>query len=86
MAASTLVYLAVHVLAGSPLRPDISPRAWFFAGLFGLIFLASQDYWRWGQVGGLWLGWPVWAWYFAGLSALQTLAMWWWLRPARGRA
>ncbi len=86
MAASTLVYLVAHVLAGSPLRPAVSPRAWLFAGLFGLIFLASQDYWRWDQVGGLWLGWPVWAWYFVGLSGLQTLAMWWWLRPARARA
>jgi SSS family solute:Na+ symporter len=47
---------------------------------FIAIFLAAQDFWRWGLVGGLWLGWPVWAWYFVGLSLLQTGLMFLWVR------
>jgi SSS family solute:Na+ symporter len=82
MAFSTLVYLAVQALAGSLSWQSISRRASLALAGLGLIFLAAQDYWRWGQVGGLWLGWPIWAWYFVGLSALQTLVMAWWVRAS----
>lgn len=86
MAVATVAYLAAHLMLGSSWRPQISNRAWLFAAVFALIFAAGQDYWRWGSVGGLWLGLPIWAWYFVGLSGLQTVAMYWWLRPKRGRA
>jgi len=73
MAAATAVFLFAQALAGGlslprP-RPDQTAYLIAFAGIFGL----AQDYWRWGEMGGLFWGWPAWAWYFVGLSALQTL-------------
>jgi SSS family solute:Na+ symporter len=85
MAVATVAYLAMHLLQGSSWRPQVSARAWRFAAVFALIFAAGQDYWRWDRVGDLWLGLPAWTWYFVGLSGLQTLVTYWWLRPRRGR-
>jgi len=80
IAGSVLAYLAVSLAAGSFDRPRLSPgQVWFLAG-FALIFAAGHDFWRWGQVGPVWRGWPLWAWYFAALSGLQTLLMVWWVR------
>ncbi|MFH1060409.1 MAG: sodium:solute symporter family protein [Pseudomonadota bacterium] len=83
MALATAAYLAAHSLLGSSWRPQVSGRAWLFAAVFAAIFAAGQDYWRWGRVGEFWLGLPLWAWYFVGLSAVQTAAAWCWLRPGR---
>ncbi len=80
IAGSVVAYLAVH-LAGGPLGlPRLSASRLAAPAGFLLIFLLAQDFWRWGRVGELWLGWPAWAWYFVGLSLLQTLLMAWWLR------
>ena len=80
MAASLVVFLAVQAVAGGLNRPAVSRRAGLALAGLGLIFLAAQDFWRWDQAGSLWLGWPGWAWYFVGLSALQTMVMAWWMR------
>jgi len=80
MAGSVLAYAAVSLAAGSLPRPRPSrSQVWFLVG-FALIFLAGHDFWRWGKVGPVWRGWPLWAWYFAALSGLQTLLMAWWVR------
>ena len=50
---------------------------------FAAIFVAAHDFWRWGEVGGLYLGWPLWAWHFVGLSVVQFAATWWWLRRSQ---
>jgi len=80
-----VVALPLHRLKG---RPSLARRkAFSFAG-FSLLFLAAQDFWRWGEVGPLFLGWPTWAWYFVALSAIQTALMVYWLRnpvPATGQ-
>ncbi len=80
IAAAVVVYLLVHVLTGPLGLPALQARPLGFAVGFGLIFVAAQDFWRWGRVGDIVLGWPTWAWYFVGLSALQTLLMLWWVR------
>jgi SSS family solute:Na+ symporter len=73
MAASVVVYLGAHFLTGPAGLPRLTARQLGFSLAFALLFLLAQDYWRWEQVGGLWLGWPLWAWYFVGLSGLQMI-------------
>ena len=80
-----VVALPLHRLQG---RPSLARRTAFSLAGFGLLFLAAQDFWRWGEVGPLFLGWPTWAWYFVALSAAQTALMVYWLRspaPATGQ-
>lgn len=80
--ASTVAYLVVQAVTG---RLDVSlPRGADRAAvlMFAAIFIAGLDFWRWGDVGGLVLGWPLWAWYFVVLSVAQSLVTWWWLRQA----
>jgi len=86
IAGSMAAYLVVHLLTGPLGLPMVSPRQAGFLSAFGLLFLAAQDYWRWGRVGELFLGWPLWAWYFVGLSVVQTGLMLWWVRPQGKRA
>lgn len=82
IAGSVAAYLVTHLITGPVGWPVVEKRqVWFMAG-FVLLFAAAQDFWRWGETGTFWLGWPVWAWYFVGLSALQTILMIRWLRPA----
>ncbi|MEW5912483.1 MAG: sodium:solute symporter family protein [Thermodesulfobacteriota bacterium] len=83
MAASALAYLLVQAPAGGLSLPQFSGRGLLGLTAFGAVFAAAQDYWGWGQVGGLAWGWPWWAWYFVGLSAVQTLLAIWWLRTER---
>lgn len=73
MAASLLAYLAVHFLTGPAGLPKLTFRQFGFSLAFLVLFLLAQDYWRWGQVGGLWLGLPLWVWYFVALSGLQMI-------------
>lgn len=73
MAVSLVVYLAVHLATGPVGLPRLTPRQAGFSLAFGALFVLAQDYWSWGQVGRLWLGWPLWAWYFVALSGLQML-------------
>ena len=83
MAVSSVAYLVVQVLSGGLSLPRFSKRGWLALGLFGGIFLAAQDYWAWGRVGSTLAGWPLWTWYFVGLSALQTVFSVWWLRTSK---
>ncbi|MCB2189614.1 MAG: sodium:solute symporter family protein [Deltaproteobacteria bacterium] len=80
IAVAVAAYLVVHVVQnGVRLIEGEWSGAWYGLG-FGAIFLAAQDFWRWNQVGGVWLGLPGWIWYFVGLSLLQTLLMGLWFR------
>ncbi len=83
MAVSSLVYLAVQTLAGGLSLPAFTRRGWLALLLFGGLFALAQDYWAWGQVGPILAGWPLWAWYFVGLSLLQTLFSAWWLHTSK---
>ncbi|MBU2549438.1 MAG: sodium:solute symporter family protein [Proteobacteria bacterium] len=80
--AAVLSYLAVHAALGARTWPAMDRRQAALLAGFGLIFLASLDFWRWDRIGPLFLGWPLWAWYFVVLSALQTVLMVYWVRPA----
>jgi len=75
IAGAFLAYLAVH---GCITRRISMPRPaswWPWAAVFGAIFLAAMDFWRFGATGPLYLGFPAWLWHFAALSGLQTAAM-----------
>ncbi len=48
-------------------------RAWRWTALFGLLFLAANDFWNWGRTGPLLLGLPTWLWHFFGLNLVLTL-------------
>ncbi len=74
-------YFIVHIATGPLGWPKIATRHWIFAGAFGLIFVLAMDFWNWGEIGPIFLGLPVWAWYFAGLSGVQTVLMYFWIRP-----
>ncbi len=80
--ASLLTYLAVQAVAWG-VRAAL-PRGVQLTALvlFGALFVAAHDFWRWGEVGPLLLGWPLWAWYFVGLSVAQSAVTWWWWRRA----
>ena len=80
---SVAVYLIVHILTGPLGLPRFSKRGWLSFMAFGAVFAAAQDYGNWGDVGSLFFGWPLWAWYFVGLSAVQTLLAVWWLRTEK---
>jgi SSS family solute:Na+ symporter len=84
IAASVGVYLLVHVFTGE-IALVCPPRrqALYWVG-FGLIFVLAQDYWRWCEVGPVWLGWPAWAWYFVALSAAQVALSAVMVRGAKG--
>ncbi len=44
-------------------------QAWLWTGIFTLLFLASLDYWRWGQsINFTWGHLPDWLLYFVGLQ------------------
>jgi SSS family solute:Na+ symporter len=78
--ATFAVYMISYVLV---LRPRLRFPAWlsdpFFWILTALFFLA-MDFWAWGRTCGLIFGLPAWIYYFAILSALQTAAMYFWVR------
>ncbi len=61
-----------------PALPAGSVYLWVFAG----IFVLGLDFWRWGDETGLLWGWPLWVFYFWGLSALQTIMAWRWSRAS----
>ena len=85
MAGAFAAYALAHLLT-APALPRLRPAPWWgWTAVFGLLFLASLDFWRWGEIGPIYLGVPVWAWYFVGLSFLQTVAMAVWLN-SRGKA
>lgn len=74
-----LAYMAAHLYIARRLNWPRPAPWWPWATIFTALFLASLDFWRWGEVDPMYLGAPLWAWYFVGLSALQTGAMMLWL-------
>jgi len=84
MIASVLTYLVVHFATGPAGLPRIRLRSWLYTGGFGLVFLLAMDFYRWNKIGTTWFGWPAWAWYFVGLSILQTVLMIFWVRGKTG--
>ncbi|MHB1134436.1 MAG: sodium:solute symporter family protein [Chloroflexota bacterium] len=83
VAASLAAYLAVQGLAGGRValpRPRGADAV--AVALLAGVFLAALDFWRWGEVGAIVLGWPLWAWHFVALSLVQCAVTWWWLRRA----
>lgn len=79
---SFLSYGLVQALLDGVSLPRPKARSLAFGAGFLLIFLAAQDYWRWGRIGSIWAGWPGWVWYFMVLSLLQTILAYWWMRPS----
>ncbi len=67
---AALVLVAGSLIAPGSLEPlaRIPARAWRWAAVFGLLFLAGNDFWNWGRTGPLLLGLPAWLWYFFGLN------------------
>jgi len=83
MAVSVAVYLAVHLALGPAGLPRLNRRQWLVVAAFGLVFVLAQDYWRWGQAERFLLGWPLWAWWFVGLSLVQSGLFWWLIMRGR---
>jgi SSS family solute:Na+ symporter len=73
----------VVLLGGSLLWPIDRPaafarptaRGWRWAALFGLLFLAANDFWAWHQAKASVFGLPLWLWYHVGLTVLLFLLM-----------
>lgn len=80
VAAAFLAYVVAQALHDR--RGLARPRGADAAAVvaFGAILLAALDFYRWGEVGTIILGWPLWAWHFVGLSAAQFGVTWWWIR------
>jgi solute:Na+ symporter, SSS family len=79
MLVTFTVYLATHVVM---LRRDglltFQPPKWLknpYLYLMAGIFVLATDFWNWGAVQPVLLGIPSWLWYFALLSAIQTIVM-----------
>ena len=82
---SLVSYLLVHLLTGPAGLPNPSRKQWLVAGGFLSMSILAHDVWNWGKIGETYLGWPGWAWYFAGLSGLQMLIGAWWIRADEDR-
>ena len=80
IAVSVILWLLVSVFTGGIAFRSVRTGHWVYAGIFILIFLLAMDFWRWGSVGPLFLGLPLWAWWFAWLSVLQSVVMYYWVR------
>ncbi|MBN1855994.1 MAG: sodium:solute symporter family protein [Dehalococcoidia bacterium] len=80
IAGAILAYVLALPLHRLRYSPCLQRRPAICLTGFGLLFLAAQDFWRWGETGPLILGWPTWAWYFVVLSAAQTALMVYWLQ------
>ena len=49
--------------------------AWIWLGIFGVLFILSNDFWAWGSDKPILVGLPWWIWYFFGLNLLLVVAM-----------
>jgi len=83
MLAAFAVYLLLHlVLLWRDGGLRISAPAWMrdpYVYLLAGIFVLAMDFWAWGRAYPLFLGIPLWIFYFVGLSLLQTVIMWVWV-------
>lgn len=78
------VTLAAYLIAALTERRNFSgvvqalKSPWLY--VFGALFAAAMDFWRWNTAPDLIWGWPSWVFYFLALSAVQTVLMWFWTR------
>jgi len=56
--------------------PKFNKKALWWAIPLIAIFAASLDYWNWSKAPELWLGLPVWMWYFIALNGVLSLLFW----------
>ncbi|MEO0080754.1 MAG: sodium:solute symporter family protein [candidate division WOR-3 bacterium] len=85
-----LVTTAVLVV-GSLVRPArqtdvmarISGSAWRWVAVFGLLFVASVDFWNWNRSEVFWWGLPTWLWYHLALIVVLFLALLIWAACSR---
>jgi len=78
-----VVAAAERLAAGQPLP---WPKAFFsspYTWALLAVFVLAMDFWRWGKIPSLVLGWPSWILYFLLLSAAQTVIMALWSREGR---
>lgn len=78
MLATTFVLVVGSLLwparkAESPAR--IPRNVWRWIAAFGILFLASVDFWNWNQARPGWYGLPLWMWYHVGLVILLFLLL-----------
>jgi SSS family solute:Na+ symporter len=60
-------------------------HGWRWAAVFGLVFLAANDFWAWRRPQPSVLGLPLWLWYYVGLILLLFLLIVVMLRPRTTR-
>ena len=77
---SLVSYLLVHFLTGPAGLPRLGRKQCLVAAGFLAMSFLAHDLWSWGRIKDIYLGWPLWAWYFAGLSGLQMLLGVWWVK------
>lgn len=58
-------------------------RGWRWSAVFGLMFLAANDFWAWHRTRPSVLALPLWFWYYVGLTLLLFLLIVVMLRPRR---
>jgi SSS family solute:Na+ symporter len=78
--ASFIIYMLIQAVSGSMRFIQVHPRNWWYLLAFALIFILAMDFWNWGKTSSLMLGLPSWVWYFVGLSVLQTIVIYYWIR------
>ena len=89
VAVTFIVYIIVLLSpSAGRLTGIIMPgrRTLVFTLLFAILFALAVDWWQWPASKGTFGGFPLWMFYFIGLSAMQTLLMKWWLSPRHSGA
>ena len=73
------VYLITHLILELRMQTlSLKVPGWLrnpYLYMMGGIFVLAMDFWNWEVTQPVFLGIPIWIWYFMGLSALQTLIM-----------
>ncbi|MBD3182495.1 sodium/solute symporter [Candidatus Poribacteria bacterium] len=57
------------------INPEKRKYMYLWIAIFGIMFIASIDFWAWGSNTITFLGYPWWIWYFIGLNLILTIAM-----------
>ncbi len=66
-----------------PVMAQISGSAWGWIAVFGLLFVASFDFWNWNRPDVFWWGLPAWLWYHFALTAVLFLVLLIWTAARR---
>ncbi len=78
--AAILTYMIIQLLTCRIHFPRVTLRDALYTSAFLLVFLLALDFWNWDKTTPLLWGFPLWAWYFIGLSGVQTVVMYFWVR------